>query len=319
MDIFKQVISKVKGSPKEDNDEFEQEMGNEMEHTNINATDAAKARNDKEDNTIAEDLPIRKGSLYFYDTKHDYGMILADTGEYYRCKISQKNVFVRANMRPGLEADFTVFFFQRPDGKVSARFQSLRFPELTVHGEQVFEEFEQNSVCKGVLEYFEKQYFVKHIPTGLKIPVEVHRREVGIEEVYKNRIGQEVSFELKPNKKNKLIALLIDRKPKPTKESLLQENPFLYEAATTKRPLEAVVLNPNVGKARCILCQLVEDNTVKGFIYKRSKKPEVQEKLDNLQIGDTFFVQLHHVPKKNKICSFKLAEKSGENTEEIEN
>lgn len=152
--------------------------------------------------------------------------------------------------------------------------------------ELLISEFQNNSILEGYIKITDgEKFFVRHKTTQLDLPISISVWEENIDEVYRNRENQLVSFKLTQlGRFDKLTALITDAQFTPEYYELMSH----YSNQTT---LPALITRKNKYGFHASLY----DGKINGFISVSLKSTSVDlEKVNQIQVNDIMEVLIRY-------------------------
>jgi hypothetical protein len=164
--------------------------------------------------------------------------------------------------------------------------------------ELLVSEFLNNSILEGYIKIMAGgKFFVRHKTTQLDIPISISVWEENIDEVYRDRENQLVSFKLtQVGRFDKLTALLIDAQ-------LMPEYYELMSHFSNQTTLPALITKKNKFGFHASLCT----GKISGFINISPKFTSVNiEKINQIQVGNIVDVGIRY-PLREQNLKVSLA------------
>jgi hypothetical protein len=175
--------------------------------------------------------------------------------------------------------------------------------------QQFLDEAKVSKKLLGYLQTKNKKFFVKHISTGVLIPVIISPWETDLEEIYQARINKIVTFKLNMfEDTDKIQAVLTDR---------VYSDEFFKMIKLNKKK-EVMQMNVT-GRNKWGIFVATPDNETPGFILNpQTPEQEAYENFYDLQTGDTIYALFSNANLKKRFFFIlvKPPETTSENTEE---
>lgn len=169
---------------------------------------------------ISDTSKIHAGIVTYYNNRKHFGFIKGEDGNsyYFFIDIIQartKNEELRQLKQPTIKTRFLEW--DEVKYKVRTVNDKKEAYDIEYSGntkrQSIIDEAIERQILSGYLKQIKEQFFVKHFPTYIFIPLKILPVEIDIDRIYSQRINRIVRFKLEEKSKiNELSAYLVDRK-----------------------------------------------------------------------------------------------------------